>query len=658
MEADGSLGCLCLEIRCFVAKLQGHVQFLFFWIRFWLYSDSSVGATAEPAGRWEPASLVFVIDARDRPTAASRRRPAAAIIAASRAGTGAIQRRSDGTEGAHDRGEGRPARACRGVPDGAMSEGRAYRPVAAGAQRVRSVPPLPRTLFLSALAGLVVVAAGAASSGGGATAAGAARPATQAWSAPAVLASCGRAVGPLVAFPSQGPSIPAGAGAIVWAAPSGSCSGAEARTHGEWALSVAAIGAGDVPAPARSQPLGTSRAPSLSAVGAGLGRLTVLAAAEEPRRTAIAVIGAQGRAGAKRWSQLATRSSSAPALARAYLGDVAIAAARSGRRLDVRVQRHNSREWGATRSIPLSPGPVTALTATMDYRADVLLAWQQNGAVYAHMLRISGRSDPTQRLGPSGPDPQLQAVVSDNSHGMVAWSTTDTRASTRVYLSLSRAGVRFPPPRLLAEFADPLRIGSRAGSLQIQRLSTENVMLAWTVAENGHYEVRAAPAVFAGSRPSTLLTDPASQAALAGLAPGGAHEAIALWSAAPASAAAGSGASGLWAARLYIRHSAVLSEAPQRIAAGGPILAPAVAVDPANDRAVAAWRRRGSRDRIEYALGPARPGYRPLAQPPARARAGGGPHWLRIGAGALALLAAVGLLAAWRAARGSRLRQP
>ena len=319
----------------------------------------------------------------------------------------------------------------------------------------------------------------------------------------------------------------------MWAAPSGGCSGAQARTHGEWALSVAAIGAGDMPAPARTQPLGTSRAPSLSAVGAGLGRVTVLAAAEEPRRAAIAVIGAQGRAGAKRWSQLATRSSAAPALARAYLGDVAIAA-RSGPRLIVRVQRYNSRRWGATRSIPLSPGPVTALTATMDYRADVLLAWQQNGAVYAHMLRISGRSDPTQRLGPSGPGPQLQAVVSDNSHGMVAWSTTDTRASTRVYLSLSRVGVRFLPPRLLAEFADPLRVGSRAGSLQIQRLSTENVMLAWTVAERGHYEVRAAPAVFAGSRPSTVLTDPASQAVLAGLAPGGAHEAIALWSAAPA----------------------------------------------------------------------------------------------------------------------------
>lgn len=306
---------------------------------------------------------------------------------------------------------------------------------------------------------------------------------------------------------------------------------------------------------------------------------------------------------------------------------------------------------------PPLPGPITALTATMDYRADVLLAWQQNGAIYAHMLRISGRPDPTQRLGPSGPDPQLQAVVSDNDHGMVAWSTAGPGASTRVYLSLSSAGVRFRPPRVLASFADPQRIAMRPGSLQLQRLSTENVMLAWTVAEHGRYEVRAAPAVFAGSRPSTVLTDPGSQALLAGLAPGGAHEAIAVWSAAPKPTGLSSGETELWAARLYIRRSDVVLEAPQRIAAAGPNVAPAVAVDPADDRPVAAWLRPGALTRIEYALGPARPGYRP--RPPLVAvRPAAGRHWLRIGAVALAALAALGLLVAWRVARRRRLRQP
>jgi hypothetical protein len=247
--------------------------------------------------------------------------------------------------------------------------------------------------------------------------------------------------------------------------------------------------------------------------------------------------------------------------------------------------------------------------------------------------------------------------VSDNDHGMVAWSTAGPSGSTRVYLSLSSAGVRFRRPRVLASFADPQRIASRPGSLQLQRLSTENVMLAWTVAEHGSYEVRAAPAVFAGSRPSTVLTDPGSQALLAGLAPGGAHEAIAVWSAAPNPTGLSSGDTALWAARLYIRRSHVLREAPQRIAAAGPNVALAVAVDPADDRPVAAWLRPGALTRIEYALGPARPGYRP--RPPLVAvRPAAGRHWLRIGAVALAALAALGLLVAWRAARRRRLRQP
>ncbi len=522
-----------------------------------------------------------------------------------------------------------------------MSEGRrGYRPVSAGTLRRRRAPPLLGALVPGALAGLLAVW------GGVDPAAGAPSGASRGWSSPVPIASCGRTGGPLVAFPSEGPSIPAGTGAIVWSAPSGSCSGAAPAAPGTWTLSVAAIGPGDVPAPARGEPLGTVRAPSLSAVGAGLGRVTVLASGHPA-----AVAATEGRARSPHWTLLATQSSSAPALARAYRGDVALATVRPGPRLLVRLQRYNARTWGPAVSIPVAPGPITALTATMDYRADVLLAWQQNGSIYAHMLRISGRPDPTQRVGPSGANPQLQAVVSDNDHGMVAWSTTDATDSTRVYLSLSRAGVRFLPPRMLARFADPLRIGARAGSLEIQRLSTENVMLAWTIAEHGRYEARAAAAVFAGSRPSTPLTIPASQAVLAGLAPGGAHEAIALLSS-PATAAAGSAASGLWSARLYIQRSTVRSQAPQ-IITGAPILTPAVAVDPADDRPVAAWIRPGPSNRIEYALGPARPGYRPIA-PPAGAGTNGGAHWLRIAAGALVLLAALGVLVAWRAARRAR----
>jgi hypothetical protein len=281
----------------------------------------------------------------------------------------------------------------------------------------------------------------------------------------------------------------------------------------------------------------------------------------------------------------------------------------------------------------------------MDYRSDVLLAWQQNGSIYAHMLRASARTDPTQRLGPSGPNPQLQALVSDNDHGMVVWSSTEARpgapARTRIHVDLSTAGVRFGTPKLLASYPDPARAGEEPGSLALVRLSSENVVLAWTASERGRYVVRAAPAVFAATRPTTLLSDPSRDAVLADLAPGPSAEAVALWSspagASPAGASAG-GAHGseLWAARTFIARGDHLLSGPRtRIAAAGATGAASVAVDPRSDRAVAAWVTQGARPRVAYAVGPGAAGYRPAAS-------SSGTHWLRI---TLAALAAGAVLA-------------
>jgi hypothetical protein len=279
----------------------------------------------------------------------------------------------------------------------------------------------------------------------------------------------------------------------------------------------------------------------------------------------------------------------------------------------------------------------------------VLLAWQQNGAIYAHMIRQSGATDRTQRVGPSGPDPQLTSVVSDNDHGMIAWSTTSAAAggapTTRVYESLSAVGVRFGRPTVLTRFADPERVGSRRGSLKLQRLSTENVMLAWTTVENGGYVVRAAPAVFAATRPTTLLSDPRSQAFLGDLAPGPASEAIALWSTAPrlADGTLDRRRTSLWAARTYIVRSHVVFGRPQLVARAAANAHPAVAVNPADDRAVAAWLALDP-VRVEYAVagGAARYRHSPPAAVPAPAT---GTHWLRITAGVLVVILAVALLA-------------
>jgi hypothetical protein len=479
------------------------------------------------------------------------------------------------------------------------------------------------------------------------------------WSSPRVLARCGLAGGPEVAFPSESPISPTGIGAIVWASEPTSC-GSRSRRSARWAISVAAVGRTDDARLLRAEPLGESPRAELTAVGAALGRIAVAAAdvAAGPAGGATALL--QGRVvDPARWPSLMVGSDPPPALARAYLGDVAIAVPVAGPAIAVFVERYFQRHFGRPRLIPIHPGRVTALTATMDYRADVLLAWQQNGAIYAGMLRASGREDPTQRIGPSGSFPQIQAVVSDNDHGMIAWSSTEvskrSTARTRIYLDLSAAGVRFGEPRRLASFADPQHIGRIPGSLALERLSTENVMLAWTVAEHGHYVIRAAPAVFAASSPGTRLSEPDSQAVLAALAPGPAGEAIALWSTAPqvAGGTLDMRRAELWAARTSIvPHGRVALRRFAMIATAGPNAAATVAVDPATDRAVAAWMTVTAPERIEYAVGVGEAGYRPRLRA-AMAVRGGGTHWLRITLAAAGLAAVAILLAAasWRRRR-------
>jgi hypothetical protein len=353
---------------------------------------------------------------------------------------------------------------------------------------------------------------------------------------------------------------------------------------------------------------GKSAAVGLGAVGGSLGRITV---AVPSQRFGGSVGGAtallQGRSTLPLGSpKLLTGASVPPALARGYLGDVAIATVVPGPAIAVRTERYFRSGFAPPRLVPIAAGRVTALTATMDYRSDILLAWQQNGAIYAHMLRASGRSDPTQGIGASDPYPQLQAVVSDNNHGMIAWSTTDTTASipaTRVYIDPSALGVRFGAPHLITEFSDPRQIGRSPGSLELVRLSSENVLLAWTAAEHGRYVVRAAPGLFAASGPSVRLSDAHREAVLAGLAPGPAREAVALWRGAPSPGSrATNGRSELWAARTFIaRHDRPSSEKPELVLAAGAV-APDLAVDPATDRAVAAWITSGPSPRIEYAV--------------------------------------------------------
>jgi hypothetical protein len=443
----------------------------------------------------------------------------------------------------------------------------------------------------------------------------------------------------------------------VWAS-SPSCDPASASSV---SLSVAALGATGRATVIRTRSLVASAAPGLASVGGPLGRVVISADLLGAGFAGLSGRGAvlQGRATGPVGSPapLAARDVP-PALTRAYLGDVAIATVTPRQAIAVRVQRYFQHSFARPKLIPIPAGHVTALTATMDYRSDVLIAWQQNGAIYAHMLRASGRPDRTQRVAVSAPDPQLRALVSDNDHGMIAWSSTDAAngspSRTRDYIALSDAGVRFTRPRLLASFVDPARAGLRPGSLALVRLSTENVLLAWTDAEHGHYVVRAAPAVFAATQGGALVSDPRGQAVLADLAPGPAREAVVLWTAAPGSGALDPSRTELWAARAVIeQHSRPVVSARERIAPAGPTADASVAVDPANDRAVATWLTQGSHPSIRYASSSGAAGYRPVSAAAPPLPRGGGTHWLRITIAVLAIAGALALLALarWRARR-------
>lgn len=408
------------------------------------------------------------------------------------------------------------------------------------------------------------------------------------WSASRSLATCGVTAVPQIAFPSASPTEATGPGAIVWIASQAGCGRARAG-HAAQSLSIAWLGPGDRPSRTVRQAVSASRSPSVLADGTSLGRVAVAA----PTSTGSTAV-LQGRApnGLSAAATLAG-DGGAVAIARAYLGDAAVASVRAGRSIAVDVERHYLPAFNAPRRVPIAAGPVTALTVTLDYRSDVLVAWQQNGFIWADVLRASGARAAVQRVGPSGPDPQLQAVVSDDDRGMVAWSSgVGTRTS--VSFALSGTGVRFDGFRVLASYADPHGAGRQGGSLALVRLAEEDVLLAWTTVQNGHYAVLEVPAVFAGVRTATRLTQPGTDAILAALAPGPDNEAVALWRE----------ASQLWAARTVIAGASVAVNTPALVADSAAGAEPAFAVDPANDRPVAAWVTPGGG--LAYAVGPRR----------------------------------------------------
>ncbi len=470
------------------------------------------------------------------------------------------------------------------------------------------------------------------------------------WSAPARPAGCSAtlpsAVAPLVVFPSADPTTRSGPGALLWTAPLGCAVGTSAS-----AAVGATLGGEDIPGIGRP-------------LAAGSGGLTEVATAAGTATGQVVAVGsgalAEGRTAGAFGAALPLGGPAEPvAASSAYLGDAAIASpvrTHTGWAIAVRVQRHYSESPGHERMVPVGASPVDAVAATMDYRAEVLLVWASGGVVKAGELSPAGALGPVHVLGSlaaGSSDPELQALVSDDGHAIVAWRSQSLASagapSTTIELNISGGDLAFGAPRVLERFRDLGGFVPPAGSLRLLRLSSEAVMLAWTGVDAGRYVVRASPvSLRRGAWAPVVISDrgsagegqagtnrvpatggqagvnraPATDAVLADLAAGPGAEAFALWRSAPSSAGSAPGRVGsdswaIWASRgHYAGQGEVSFAAPELVAAPGPNGPPAVAVDPTSGRALAAWVTlggRGGEGRIEYALQAAGP---PSAPPP------------------------------------------
>ncbi len=397
-------------------------------------------------------------------------------------------------------------------------------------------------------------------------------------------------------FPSDSPSDATGTGAVVWSAAAGCVGGEGAR--------VAGIGPGDVPGVSASvrgaagRLLGP-RAP-LRASGAPHGQIVIAGATPAGATAGLLVQGAVG--GPFATLEPAGTSTAPIALARAYLGDVALAS-RASDGFDVHVERFYANHFGRQTSVrSAESASVGELTLAMDYRSEVLAVWVQRGAIYARLLPAGGSARPLQRLARVGERVHVAALLSDDRRAIVAWSEQHGDR-TSVYIDRSGNGVRFHAAQLLERFSDPDELSAPTASPSLVRLSSESVMLAWAGASAGHWVVRTASVYKSGVGDTGTIAAPGADVLLQCLAAGPAADALVLWTQPPPSTG---GPADLDQESIFA--AVGFDAADQRTAFGAPelVAAPATAgdlgaaFDPDSNRAVAVWRGQG--DRIEYSI--------------------------------------------------------
>jgi len=418
-----------------------------------------------------------------------------------------------------------------------------------------------------------------------------ASPVRGAWSRPATLTRCSGPSAPQVVFPQKTPFHRTGPGAIVFA-------GAPSCRAGSGAM-IAPIGPRDSPEGPRAPRTASGRvialAPPLADAAATDGQIVLVGRARADSRTHGPAMLSEGRADRAFTPPRSLAGLSSPlGLATAYLGDVAIASERDDGSLGVQVhmQRWFAHGFGSATQLGGRRGARSALTVALDYRTDAIAVWWQQGWLWARERHADGALGPLQRFARAGPSVELTALCSDDGRAIVAWMDP-SGDEAKLYLDISGPFMRLGWGQLVERLR--WRRGAtlpQSGSVQLVRLSTESVLMAWTGARDGHFVVRAAGIDLQGTRTTSTVSAPGEDASLEDLVTGPRGDALALWRSAPVRPAPGYGDRVALVAARGGPSSRGLPrfDVPRQLAPPGRYSGASVALDPDNDRAVASWR--------------------------------------------------------------------
>jgi hypothetical protein len=446
-----------------------------------------------------------------------------------------------------------------------------------------------------AVCGLLVCAEGAA-----------AAPVAPTWSAAVSLIRCASVGLPEAVFPAADPFHAGGPGAILWSGDPADCS--PASTLGP-SVGIAAFSGDDLLGPPAALPV--LRPPgltSLSAVTAtGDGRIVLVGGLEGASGSRGGV--SEGPAGGPFTPAVGLGGPSTPvAVTSSYRGDVGIASVDAEGEVELRIEQHTAPVIGPPVVLTSRGAAVSAISVNLDYRGDAIVAWAANGGIFDRVRESSGILEPTQRVGSSPAGPRLEALISDDNRGIVAWETDESTGgttTTSTYLDVSQTGPHFTTPHLLERFTDPAGLVPPASGLQLVRLAYEGVMVVWTGLSEGHLVVRAAPVSLTSLRPATTVSDPGEDAMLTDVATGPRDEALVLWTTGPRLAGqAGAGEQEILTARGTIDPTTGVAkfDLPQLVAGPGLVATPRVAIDPVSDVAVAVWRNRSRNPGVDFAV--------------------------------------------------------